>query len=88
MGPFPWTRKLATSSNNLSFGEEIIKICILDEYTLIEAQLGVNWVGEWVVEMLLGFMYFGLEQSSDEKLCIRKLNGAFLTTIVQHFIVK
>jgi hypothetical protein len=49
-------------------------------------------VGEWVVEMLLGFMYFGLEQSSDEKLCIRKLNGAFLTTIVpfqvQHLVIK
>jgi hypothetical protein len=25
-GPFPWTRKLATSSNNVSFGEEIINI--------------------------------------------------------------
>jgi hypothetical protein len=54
----------------------------LDEYTLIEAQLGVNWVGEWVVEILLEFMYFGLGEFSDEKLCITKLNGVFLTTIV------
>ncbi len=64
----------------------------MDEYTLIEAQLGVNWVGEWVVEMFLGVMYFGLGEFSDEKLCIRKLNGAFLTIIVpfqvQHLVAK
>ncbi len=45
-----------------------------------------------MVEMLLGFMYFGLGEFSDEKLCIRKLNGAFLTTIVpfqvQHLVAK
>jgi len=64
----------------------------LDKYALIEVQLGVNRVGEWLLEMVLEFMYFGLGEFSDEKLCIRKLNGAFLTTIVpfqvQHLFAK
>jgi hypothetical protein len=45
-----------------------------------------------VVKILLEFTYFGLGEFSDEKLCIRKLNGAFLTTIVpfqvQHLLAK